>query len=265
MEEERFSKLKENLNNFKGLTSLSKNDAKDFLKNYLNSSFAKYGSNLFFIDPFNYSFFKEDIDIIFSKSNPFATEILLFIPLNLIFRFKKIDNEKIEKFLRSYDVKCESIRDINDFVHAIKAKIDKKYICTYSLLKDGAQTYGLFLITRHLKGADVFLQARDKVLNIASSYEISLFPLPKSNTKLLLERLAIGNITNVDLYEWSLRNCISIKNLKTELQSLIDDKISIKPLRKTKGKALYIDWNHYKKQESYLEFSLRRKSNAEQN
>lgn len=245
LQQDNFTKLSKNLIHFP-FTHLSQQDAFEFLDDYLNSREAKQGCNLFFIDPFNYPFHKEHIDKIFNNANGFGTEILLFVPISHLHRFKGIGNEKINQFLHSYGI--TNVLSESDFAEQIRGKIRKDYLCAYYLLKDGCNSYCLFFITKHKKGIDAFLNAGYNTLHNEEEKEISLLPLPWTTLGKIIDELEKHPMNNIELYNWALNNNIAPKELRQEIMNNLGSKVFIKYFdgKKHNKTHLYLDYQYDK-------------------
>ena len=143
----------------KNITFLVQN--KDFknilsiiLKRFKYSSIPKF----FFLDPFTYSDVKiQHLKQIMSLK---FTEVLLFLPIFLGYRFSSDENlTKVHKtriFLEEFTTKgvC-NYKNIDDFMMSIKDKLKQELNLDFVrpiLLDGGARKNSLFLLTKHEKG-----------------------------------------------------------------------------------------------------------------
>ena len=222
---------------------------KIFIKNNINI-FSGHDISFFFIDPFDYSFLKEDIDFIFEQCK--KCEILLFIPISHIWRFKNQKAvQKITDFLKSYGIDVPENENPADFIENIRKTLSETAICASAELKDKQNTYALFFMSKNLKGVDVFLQARDKVFPCKQD---ALFDFEGSPTYKIKSKIVENPINNIDLYQWGLSHNLSTKQIIDALKKLLkSDEIQKNPKTKT---GLYISYKEWKVKTPQVTYSF---------
>lgn len=204
---------------------VSQYDAKYFISKCLEHICTQYSSALFFIDPFNYGFLKEDIDNIFDTCAGYfkscQCEIILFLPVSNVYRFKKEKKcPSVSAFIDSYNIKVEEDTSPKKFMERVRLAIQgKDKFCASVELPAGTNTYALFFIGKHIYGADKFLEARDKC--ISQDPQQYLFIDPESAEGKLAEMLKSKAMKNWEIYEWGLSNNFSKKQIKSGLETLV--------------------------------------------
>ena len=221
---ENCSSLETNLMSFNGIYSISSKEAKEFIAECLLKVCPQYSSALFFVDPFNYSILKEDIENIFNVCegyfNRCQSEVILFLPISNVYRFKtNKEYQSIVNFVESYGINPEEDRNPDKFMERIRQALagNDKY-CASVKLKDGANTYALFFIGKHIYGVDKFMEARDKCLKQDANME--LFVLPETPTGQLKSKIKEKPMFNWEIYEWAMKNNISALKIKEMIKEL---------------------------------------------
>lgn len=258
---EHLEELSKNLENFKDITKLFNMDGKDFLKECLNKYIYDFSKALFFVDPFDYGYLKEDIDHIFEMcGNTYMTrcscEVILFLPTSHVYRFKTLTQyQKINNFINSYGIEIKKDTSPQKFIEKIRQNIQNsgKY-CASVELEEKSNTYALFFIGNNLYGVEKFLEARDAC--VRKNVQLSLFSSPDSIDYKLMQELEKNTLLNTELYEWALKNNFSIKQLKDFLkQKTVREFVNCKG----SSNAYYVDYDHYRgKKNEQVRFSLRR-------
>ena len=251
LDADRCRELSSILSSDNDLYEVHQKEAKKFISECLLNVCPRYGSILFFIDPFNYSILKEDIDNIFTQCSEFysrgQSEVILFLPISNIYRFKAMnENKTVVNFIESYGIDLNEDTDTDKFVERIRnALAGRDKYCASVKLKEGANTYALFFIGKHIYGVDKFMEARDKCLNQDTNME--LFILPETPLGLLKSKIEKTPMFNWEIYEWAMRNNISalqIKNMVKQLEikeNLMKNYINCKPRKGT----YYLNHNNW--------------------
>ncbi len=252
--------------------------------------------NLVFIDPYGYKEISKD-DIL-ALLNTRKTEIILFLPISFMYRFKKValkdfDNpsyKKLRDFIHDFFDTAHPIRrleniNVGEFVKYIKDALsysNEFYSASYYIQRDRANYYGLFFVTNNLLGLERFLDAKWD-LDVA---EGSGFVLPKRQMdmfneseisqrkskreieleSLLLDFLAFSAKSNKELYEFVLINEFRPKHANEILRKLQSEEIIVvedfstkKPARKG---AFYLDFDNFKKTNPRVIIELKEKKNG---
>jgi len=148
-------------------------DMLDFVSNEVNS-FPSTERNLVFIDPYGYSnIHKEKIQKLLKNEN---TEIILFLPVMQMYRFKNIaltDSERtcyddLRRFIFSFfpsnhRIHNDQIENIFDFINEIKEALSfngKFFTSSHYIQRDSGNYYALFYITPSLYGLDKMVETK---------------------------------------------------------------------------------------------------------
>lgn len=241
---ENCSLLESNLLPFKDIVSISSKEAKEFISDCLLQVCPQYSSVLFFIDPFNYSILREDIENIFNTCegyfNKCQSEVILFLPISNIYRFKlKKEYPSIVNFVESYGINLNEDTSADKFMERIRIVLagTDKY-CASVKLKDGANTYALFFIGKHIYGVDKFMEARDRCLK--QDVNMELFVSPETPTGRLRSEIETKPMNNREIYEWAMKNNISVSQIKDMIKDLeIKEKLKKEYINCKKGKNTY--------------------------
>lgn len=246
-----YENLKQALQPYECISYSSKLDAKEFINKCLNYVCPKYSSAFFFVDPFNYSFLKEDIEYIFNVCDSYPqrcqAEVVLFLPASNVYRFKTETKYKsVNNFVNSYNICIDEDTTPKKFIERVRQAIQTngKY-CVSMELKAGKNTYALFFIGKNLYGVEKFLEVRDKCQDNDPTQ--NLFILPDTPEGQLEQRIKEKNINNKELYEWGLTNNFSKKQLMAALR-LLQNKYGLKKDFKNckeNKSAYYVGYDYY--------------------
>ena len=252
--------LQEYLHPYVDLVSISNKEAKEFISSSLLEICPYYSSVLFFIDPFNYSILKEDIEKIFDACEGYfkncQSEVILFLPISNIYRFKtRTEYQSIVNFVESYGIDVDKDTDTDKFMEKIRITLteNNKY-CASVKLQEGANTYALFFIGKHIYGVDRFMEARDRCLKKDKNRELFILPeTPAGQLKLEIEK---NTMFNWEIYEWAMKNNTStarIKEIVEELEikeNLIKEYINCKNNKKT----YLLNYENYKDKSKQIKY-----------
>ena len=233
-------------------------DANEFINDVLLKAHHKTHHYLFFIDPWGYTQLRGD-----TYQNIFKAEgldILIFIPANHIYRFlRKEENPEqlkpVAGFLNDMGIAEEYARecpDVMSFVNEIRKAFTKKADTDYVYYKELKNTksnnkYALFFLTKHILGAEKFLEA------LAKFKEEDLFENTISDKDLpFIENIPQNkSLTNRELYKYGIIHGLLPKKVTAILKSYENDNkitvISKVSIRK-KG-DFYISYKNYKDKE----------------
>jgi three-Cys-motif partner protein len=210
---------------------------------------------LFFIDPWGYTQVKQETYQKIFKAE--RLDFLIFIPVNHIYRFlRKDDNSQqlkpIANFLNDMGIsekdarKCQDVEGfVNEIKKAFTKKADTKHVYYKILKKTKENIHALFFLTKHILGAEKFLEVLDKI------EEKDLFEktISDEDSSFIENIFKNKSLTNCELYEKGIVNGLLPKKVNTILKSLENNnKITVKPkipIRK-KG-SFYISYEDYKK------------------
>ena len=257
------SYLEENLSQFKDDFCISAKDAKVFISDCLSNVCPNYKCALFFIDPFNYSILKEDIEKIFNEVHigKYQCEVILFLPISNVYRFKtNKEYPSIVDFVESYGINLEEDKNPDKFMERIRqALAGKGKYCASVKLKDGANTYALFFIGKHIYGVDKFMEARDKCLEQNRNEE--LFVLPDTPIGELKSKIEQSPMFNWEIYEWAMENNISASKVKNMIEDLeVKENLSKEFVNCSKRKNSYLlNFDNWKKKDKGIRYFFRKK------
>lgn len=217
----------------------------EFLKT--NKSLLESGCNLIFIDQ---NGFKEVSENVFNFLICLdTTEFLFFISSSYIHRFA--DETEVQKFHRKFDF--EKIKNSNrKVIHNVICREFEKYVPSkikqYSLIpfsimkKDNNNVYGLIFVSKHIRGADKFLDVAWKmnIINGNANFDIDddskKYQLDIFKGKLLtkieafqnnLEELILSKklLSNLDVYMHTLNEGHIPKHAYNKIQKMKKDKL----------------------------------------
>ncbi len=256
--EEHYKSLCEKVNSSDFQVEIFNKDADlfitDILKNIKNNT-----HSFIFIDPYGYTQIKNSTyDLLFSF---FGIDILIFIPTSFIYRFLKSDEKKneykpIANFLNDFGIDekiARILNNINDFseeiIKGIKNKSKAKFVYKKQIkCENGANIYHLFFVSKHIYGADKYLEAIWKIEKDNPdlfTFTGELDDLDKSfeNEILRTER------NNCELYELGIELGFRSSRQQEILRYLEDRrKIRIENMgyQKNKKFCYYTNYNNYK-------------------
>ncbi|MGB8191805.1 MAG: three-Cys-motif partner protein TcmP [Chitinophagaceae bacterium] len=245
--------------------------------------------SLVFIDPYGYSQIHRDK--IYNLIKNEHTEIILFLPVMQMYRFKDIAlndpnrtcYENLRKFIFSFfpanhKILSDNIAHVFEFINEIKVALSfdgKFYTCSHHIERGKGNYYALFFITSNIYGLDKMVEAKWKLDPIkgkgfTQKRPPSLFDdhfeevdhnreLDFLKTK-IINGLKSGMLSNNEIYELTLRNEFRPTHAKSVLDELIKAKII--DTCNEKGEhisnigAYYLDYNHFKNNDNKIYFKL---------
>jgi three-Cys-motif partner protein len=229
--------------------------------------------NLVFIDPYGYSDINKEKIIDLLRNN--YTEIILFLPVMQMYRFIKTaiihedkpHYENLRKFIISF---FNNTTDLNDdsifsFIQSIKKSLsinDTYYTCSHYIERGKGSYYAIFFISSNIYGLEKMLETKWKLdpgqgkgfkqdeeplQPSMFDEEIKTFDILQSISTLeniIYQEIAQnGTLTNVELYDLTLKNEFLPKHANRVLKNLI--KIhKIKEINNSNGYK--IDHSSYK-------------------
>jgi len=230
--------------------------------------------NLIFIDPYGYSDISKEKIINLLRNN--CTEIILFLPVMQMYRFtetafiyeEKPHYENLRKFILSFFDNPTELNNasIFSFIQSIKKSLsinDTYYTCSHYIERGKGSYYAIFFICSNIYGLEKMLETKWKLdpgqgkgfkQNEAPlqpsmfDEEIKAFDILQSISTLeniiYQEITKNGILTNVELYELTLKNEFLPKHSTIALNNLIK-KGKIRKINNTKGSG--INYDNYKK------------------
>jgi three-Cys-motif partner protein len=260
-------------------------DANEMLDIVVNriSKFPKEHRNLIFIDPYGYSDINKEKMISLLKNN--CTEIILFLPVMQMYRFtetafiheEKPHYENLRKFIISFfSNPTELSKDsIFKYIHSIKKALsinDTYYTCSHYIERGNGSYYALFFISSNIYGLEKMLETKWKLdpgqgkgfkqneeplQPIMFDEEIKAFDESQSISTLenvIYQEIAQnGTLTNVELYELTLKNEFLPKHVNSVLRNLIKNH-KIREVNNSKGYK--IDYTSYRNKNIVSRFEV---------
>jgi hypothetical protein len=229
--------------------------------------------NLIFIDPYGYSDINKEKIINLLRNN--CTEIILFLPVMQMYRFtetaliheEKPHYENLRKFILSF---FNNPTDLNNdsiftFIQSIKRALsinDMYYTCSHYIERGKGSYYAIFFISSNIYGLEKMLETKwkldpgqgkgfnqneDPLQPSMFDEEIKTFDILQSISSLeniiYQEISKNGTLTNVELYELTLKNEFLPKHANRVLKNLIKNH-KIREINNSKGYK--IDYSNYR-------------------
>lgn len=253
------------------------------------NSFSATERSLVFIDPYGYSQIHRDK--IFNLIKNEHTEIILFLPVMQMYRFKDIAlndpnracYEDLRKFIFSFfpanhKILNDKIENVFEFINEIKEALSfegKFYTCSHYIERGKGNYYALFFITSNIYGLDKMVEAKWKLDPIkgkgftqkkAPSLFDNHFEEVDYNRELdflktkILEVLKKGILSNNAIYKLTLQNEFRPTHAKKALEGLINSKrvetCDEKGEKIITPGAYYLDYTHFKNNENKIFFKI---------
>lgn len=253
------------------------------------NSYGPKERSLVFIDPYGYS--QIHSEKIYNLIKNEHTEIILFLPVMQMYRFKDIAlndpdracYEDLRKFILSFfssnhRIHNDKIDSVFEFINEIKAALsysDQFYTCSHFIERGKGNYYALFFITSNIYGLDKMVEAKWKLNPVTGKgfvqkktptlFDTHFEQIDHSREinylkSKILYALHQKVLSNVEIYELALRNEFRQTHAKTALDELIKEKKV--DLRKKNGEylahngAYYLDYDHFKNKDSKVYFKL---------
>jgi three-Cys-motif partner protein len=253
------------------------------------NSYQRTERSLVFIDPYGYSQIHRDK--IYNLIKNEHTEIILFLPVMQMYRFKEIAlndpnracYEDLRKFIFSFfpanhKILRDKIENVVEFIHEIKEALsfDRRfYTCSHYIERGKGNYYALFFITSNMYGLEKMLEAKWKLDPIKGKgfkqkktpslfddhfeevdHNRELDSLKSKITVSLKGRI----LSNNDIYEITLRNEFRPTHAKTALDELIKlrmiDTCNVKGEHISSSGAYCLDYTHFKNKDNKIYFKL---------
>lgn len=245
-----FESLKKELITYEHFVEYSNKDADEFINNQIVTTPNTKRQNLFFIDPFGYTQYSFE-NLFRIASNVKNSEFLVFIPISGVFRFANSDSqeaEPVKDFLSSLGIN-ENISSNNDLINkiveALKKQFKTKFVYSYKLNNADAHNsvFGLFFISKHIKGAEKYLEAMFKVKE--SQPQLELFNANNTNSE--FKKFITVSRNNHEVYGWSILNGLLPKETNAMLRGFQKNEcLEVLPFN-TRKSAFYNSYQHSKK------------------
>lgn len=269
LNKKRFKKIEEWLKSqeetFK--TVLHNEDAADLIRKLIDGINLKQNKktrNLVFIDPYGYK--EIDKSLIEELLKNKRTEVIIFLPINQMFRFKdktvgdevKKDFLPLKKFIEQFGIDVNAVDGDIDLINEIEQSLsfDGKYFSTsYHIKNQQGKYYALFFVTSNIYGLEKILEVKWKLddqqgSGFHNTSQVDMF-LETQKIDGLKEKLNIflqEIRNNNEIYEWTLKQGFMPKHTNQILKELQNSKkLKITPDATRKG-SFYINYDHYKNQ-----------------
>ena len=248
-------------NNIGSLT-ISNNDYQNEIKK-LKLEFNKFKNEkaFVFIDPYGYKELKAN-DIKELISNHKKSEILLWLPIQFMYRFSdKETPEVLKNLIQDLNVRDEVKKSdtVWDFIYALKKGFqnylgDNYFVDNFTLKKEENTVFCLYFFTSHIKAYEKMLESKWEIdTEEGRGWEYngnlpSLFFEQKTNRleELLKSYIKSGRRYNYDLYQFTLREGFLIKHTNEILCSLQEngflDVILTESNNQARKKSFYIKY-----------------------
>jgi three-Cys-motif partner protein len=237
------------------------------------SKFPKDNRNLIFIDPYGYSDIKKDKITSLLKNN--YTEIVLFLPVMHMYRFiktafrheKNPHFENLRNFILSFfnDPKKINTNSIFEFIRSLKEafSIDDTYFtCSHYIERGNGSYYALFFISSNIYGLEKMLETKWTLdpgkgkgfKQNENQMQLSMFDEEMEEYDILQSITTLENVvhqaikqkgilTNVELYELTIKNEFLPKHVNSALNKLIEKK-RIQKIGNSKGYG--VNYSNYR-------------------
>jgi three-Cys-motif partner protein len=253
-------------------SKLNANEMLDVVSNHVKET-PKNQRNLVFIDPYGYSDIKREKIIALLENK--RTEIILFLPVMQMYRFTNIalededrpHYENLRNFISMFfnDQSYLSTDSIFKYIQSIKEALsinNTYYTCSHYIERSKGSYYALFFIGSNIYGLEKMLETKwslDPVKGEGFDQEKDMMQFTMFDDEInendhlreisYLEDIIFSSLkqrnsmTNVELYELTLRNEFLPKHAKEAIDNLIKKK-KIKKIGESKG--YNINYQNYK-------------------
>jgi three-Cys-motif partner protein len=253
------------------------------------NSYKSRERSLIFIDPYGYSQIHRDKIYKLIKNE--HTEIILFLPVMQMYRFKDIAvndpnracYENLRKFIFSFfppnhRIINDKIDNVFDFINDIKIALsfnDQFYTCSHYIERGKGNYYALFFITSNVYGLEKMVEAKWKLDPIkgkgftqkkSPSLFDDHFEVIDHNRQLDFLRCQIINnlqkkmLSNNETYELTLKNEFQIKHANLILKELMSKRIintcNEQGEAVAYSGAFYLDYTYFKNKEVKIYIKL---------
>ncbi|WP_338353084.1 three-Cys-motif partner protein TcmP [Thalassolituus oleivorans] len=212
--------------------------------------------NLVFIDPYGYKdVCASEIRLLIDNRR---TEVVIFLPVEHIYRFKDTAIERLEdpsmvqlrRFLGSFGIDPSNYSDYLSFIRAIESSLNydyEFYSASFPIENDRKHFYAMFFITASLKGLEKIIEVKWSLdqecgESFRSDQQVDLFNSINKISDLeasVFELISSGGITNLSIYEHVVKKGFMpkhgtqvLKNLVSKGYILTTDVKSGQPARK---------------------------------
>jgi len=269
LNKKRFKKIEEWLESQKETfkTALYNEDATDLIRKLIDGINTKQDSktrNLVFIDPYGYK--EIDKSLIEELLKNERTEVIVFLPINQMTRFKdktlgddvKKDFLPLKKFIEQFNVDVDTINNDEELIKKIEQSFSfgEKYFSTsYHIKNQQGNYYALFFVTSHIYGLEKILEVKWKLddqqgSGFHNNNQADMF-LETQKIDELKEELNLylqETKNNNEIYEWTLKQGFMPKHTNQILKEWQSSKrLKTTPDTVRRG-SFYINYDNHKKQ-----------------
>lgn len=255
--------LDEQDSNFK--TFIHNEDATDLIPKLIegiNNKQTNKTRNLVFIDPYGYK--EIDKNLIQNLMENGRTEVILFLPINQINRFKgktvgediKKDFLPLKKFIEQFDINIDTIDSDINLIKSIETALsfnDNHFSTSYHIKNQQGKYYALFFMTSHILGLQKIIEVKWKLdeqqgsgFDNTNQADMFLEVEKTSQLETVLKNYIQEPKNNNELYEWTLKQGFKIKHTVDILKKYQEiNQIRITPENTRKG-SFYLNHECYK-------------------
>ncbi len=219
--------------------------------------------NLVFIDPYGYK--EIDKSLIEKLLENKRTEVIIFLPINQINRFKseiigddiRKDFLPLKKFVEQFGINISDVDGDIDLIEKIKQSLsfnDQYFSTSYNIKNQQGTYYGLFFMTSHIYGLEKILEVKWELdeqqgSGFNDTDQLGLFLENEALAKLKTSLTSYLKMqkTNRETYEFTLKQGFRPKHATEILNGLQKDnrlKITPEPIRKG---VFYTNYENYEK------------------
>ncbi len=256
--------LKKQTSSFKTVTR--NEDATDLIPKLIEGFNAKQNKetrNLVFIDPYGYK--EIDKSLIQDLMKNERTEIILFLPIDQMYRFRnetvgedvRRDFLPLKKFIEQFDINISTIGGYMDLIKGIESSLsfDDNYFSTsYHIKNQQSKYYALFFMTSHILGLHKTIEVKwelDKQqgsgFNNTNQKDMFLEVEKTSELETALKKYIQKSKNNNELYEWILKQGFLPKHINPILKALKQNNhIQIEYFLGAKN-GYHLNYGNYKK------------------
>ncbi|HED36900.1 MAG TPA: three-Cys-motif partner protein TcmP [Ignavibacteria bacterium] len=277
LDKKRFKKIKEwlELQEETFRTALHNEDAADLIRKLIDGINLKQNKrtrNLVFIDPYGYK--EIDKSLIKELLKNERTEVIVFLPINQMTRFKgkaigddvKNDFLPLKKFIEQFGIDVDAVNGDVDLIKAIEKSLsfsEEYYSTSYHIKNQQGKYYALFFVTSHIYGLEKILEVKWKLddqqgigFNNTNQGDMFLETQKISELKEKLKLYLQESKNNKEIYEWTLKQGFMPKHTNQILRKLQNNnKLKITPDTIRKG-SFYNTYDDYRKQALKIKLQL---------
>ena len=232
LDKTRCQSLKKSTGKYQDFVSVYNFEAEEFLSQ-VHSELKKISANrdihnLFFIDPYGYTqYSQENLINLLNLNN---SDYLIFVPTSSIYRFKNTEDNPARKFVLDLGIQesvLNDIKNVESFAEKLKKKLKEKAQAEFAYqyrLKNKEVRYSifhLFFITKHIRGAQKFLEAKNKI--IEKQDQLIFLSLEENEIESKLQKILSKEIDNHELFKEIIKMGYLPKEVKPILKKWEDE------------------------------------------